>query len=98
MTKQEKIIEEIAKLHGESMFRDYFYSDYVTEAGRVSCRNWARELVAYLHSQRLVIQVDRELPNKEAVWDYRGRPEVYDDVKQSMLEAGYVAVEPLIKE
>ena len=63
----------------------------------------AGEILSYLHSQGVVIKVKRELPAvilskdmtdadrryKKAVWEY---------AQETMVEAGYVATKPLIKE
>ena len=54
------------------------------------------EIFQYLHSQGVVIKVERELP-KDEDYDYY-EDEAFDDGQRSMVEAGYVAVEPLIKE
>jgi len=65
------------------------------------------ELFTYLHSQGVVIKVDRELPKYPypLVTQVTGGMEVvdtwqkiYDETQQGMLEVGYVAVEPIIKE
>ena len=97
MTKQEKIQEKVAKwLFAFVCEREDLKLDWGQTKGYYLQE--ATLLLGLLSSQGIVIKVERELPNKEAVWDYRGRPEVYDDVKQSMLNAGFAAVEPLLKE
>ena len=64
----------------------------------------AGEFLKYLHSQGVVIEVDRELP--EPI--YAGCLDIPENIKeiyiqgkidyqQDMLKAGYVAVEPLVQ-
>jgi len=71
-------------------------------------------LINYLHSQGVVIKVDRELPvnkrtcnmrvigepeiTKQVQGEIRREMEIWDDTQQDMLNAGYVAVESLIEE
>jgi len=59
------------------------------------------KVLKLLHSQGVVIKVDRELPDYEDLHDcYDGKltsPEQFKhDIQMDMLKAGYVAVEPLI--
>ena len=55
----------------------------------------ARDILKYQTSKGMVIKVDKELPTC-AYWSYR---DIATDPKVvAMLKAGYVAVEPLIKE
>jgi len=88
MTKQEEIREGIA---------------IILESAGAS-KKWTLNILEFLRSQGVVIKVDRELPDKNAnnTW--------YDDDLgeagkigwelgvEDMLKAGYVAIEPLIKE
>ena len=57
------------------------------------------KILSYLHSQGVVIKVDRELPQITPA-EYPVVPEaiVAQRTQQDMLEAGYVAVEPIIEE
>jgi len=72
------------------------------------------KLLSYLHSQGVVIKVDRKLPQLQELrarvkqWDGKDRGEpavrgmyqerlwITEGAQQDMLNAGYVAVEPLI--
>ena len=56
------------------------------------------KILAYLHSHGVVIKVVRELPGKEGViFSYgTGDDGIWDESQEAMIEAGYVAVEPLI--
>jgi len=61
----------------------------------------ANEWMQYLHSLGVVIKVDRELPKFAKNWDEDGH--IFHDAivpvtKEDLAEAGYEAVEPLIKE
>ena len=66
------------------------------------------EIMTYLHSQGVVIKVDRELPPVGWFWknckQQRNKPAKiclecpFVDYKTGKIKAGYVAVEPLIKE
>ena len=86
MTKQEEIREGVYK---------QIRSDVV---GHSRTSYLAEGIINYLHSQGVVIKVDRELPDNE-VWHKVEREfEAYCAGRNDMLKAGYVAVEPLIKE
>lgn len=52
----------------------------------------------YLHSQGVVIQVDRKLPDNEAWHKVEREFEAYCAGKNELIMAGLVPVEPLIKE
>ncbi len=52
------------------------------------------KILNYLHSKGVVIKVDRELP--PAPWAVYRIDEIAGKTQQSMLKAGYVAVEELI--
>ena len=93
MTKQEKIREGIFDiLFGTCM--------HITD----NPDDKTAEVLRYLHSQGVVIKVDRELPKPilyghfTMVDDERmATPrEISEFTQQEMLEAGYVATEPLI--
>jgi len=83
MIKQEEVREGI-----EEILKDHFFP--YTSA--------TEEIIEYLHSQGVVIKVDRELPKRTWYKDWGG--ESGEDSYKLALEdmAGYVAVEPLIKE
>ena len=106
MTKQEEIREGILKII-------HFYNRGTTDANDAQLRD---KLISYLHSQGVVIKVDRELP-ENPIWatlektvisgagietreqiKLEGAGSTYKIAQQEMLQAGYVAVEPLIKE
>lgn len=93
MTKQEEIREGMEKLVSEA----YWY-----EGKRNIVVDIAKKMLLYLHSQGVVLKVDRELPETWRV-TYSDPPtpnKAYEygqsDGKQDMLKAGYVAVESLI--
>ena len=95
MTKQEEIKGEIYRI-----LYDVACSPYPERGGLLE--NRASQILAYLHSQGVVIKVERELPpryfanRKKMPWvsDY----DVEKNTQEEMLKAGYVAVEPLIEE
>lgn len=68
--------------------------------------SWADSILKYLHSQGVVLKVDKELPkNPHGFTDRERRLHLYECCeschkaeRESMLKAGYVAIEPLIKE
>lgn len=90
MTKQEEIMEGVEKI----------FDEYDSEGDLIS------QILLYLHSRRGRIEVDRDVPHHklfispafgetlEQEWYIRG----YQQAQQDMLNAGYVAVEPIIKE
>ena len=98
--KREKIREGIEKLT-EDRFRSP-----AEGAGlnwdRSFNRLLAEDILSYLHSQGIVIKVDRELP----IVPQAAIAPMYDKVfleginagQYNMLKAGYVAVEPLVTE
>ena len=85
MTKQEEIREGM-----ENVIRGYEgaerWSGVITDG-----------LLGYLHSQGVVIKVDRELPDMPC-YSHTREKTAYSRSQEDMLNAGYVAVEPLIKE
>ncbi len=90
MTKQEEIREGIESLFKGSMsaiIHDFQFHELTSD--------WRKEftnrVLKYLHSQGVVIKVDKELP---FLWDGY----TMDGYIRELIEAGYVAVEPLIKE
>ena len=70
----------------------------------------ANYILSYLHSQGVVIKVDRELPenpfdedingdweSKEEETYYVGKSNGFETCKSLIIKAGYVAVEPLME-
>jgi len=106
MTKQEEIRTEIKAYLAEAMDGIEF-----TEDDEKGLDVMTENLLEYLHSQGVAIKMDRELPyaTEETVFGRLTWPvelmdpahgtyiEVYRLAQQDMGEAGYVAVEPLIK-
>lgn len=88
MTKQEELREEMI----DQLGLIFPISRDITTKATV-------ELLKALHSQGVVIKVDRELPPLISR-DMYDKKEIEIAIKQArlMLRAGYVAVEPLIKE
>lgn len=93
MTRQDKIREGIARAAEATWYR-YDHNVVWDEI--------AKSVVSYLHSQGVVIRADRELPTKW--WDEFIEHDWVDitladkSLMKGMLKAGFVAVEPLIKE
>ena len=100
MTKQVEIREGIMNLLGvKSHLEDW-------PSGRMRIADFTEEqiieittdLLSFLHSHGVVIKVERELPGKEGViFSYgTGDDGIWDESQEAMINAGYVAVEPLI--
>ena len=100
MTKQEEIGEGMA-----TSLAEYFGDPTINYDGLRA------HIIQYLHSQGVVIKVEKELPKCEItegqVESYRGTIEyglswcgrsAYLAAQNEMLKAGYVAVEPLVKD
>ena len=86
MTKQEEIKKGLYQLARETK-TSCIYGDII------------EDILNYLHSQGCVLKVDRELPNIATCEDYALCREFCHTIEQlNMLKAGYVAIEPLIKE
>ena len=85
------------KMRGEALSFEPF--DKLSEEEQKAYYVLAELLTIGLHSQGVVIKVKRELPEwvKSEYWNARSG-NVYAGSQQEMLNAGYVAVEPLIKE
>lgn len=100
MTKQEEIREEIAERICDALEGDEWFS--LAEGQKRFCRLYATNILSYLHSQGVVIKVERELPDlpiSQDDYDIVFYPEkVYREAQNIMLKADYAAVEPLIKE
>ena len=97
MTKQEEIREGIAKIEVGNLWD--------MEDNRIGAlceigKDGASRVIDYLHSQGVVIQVERELPEiPKFEYDhpqYRGLLQ-RGAINYSKLLAGYVPVEPLIE-
>ena len=103
MATREEIREGIEKFVSEA----YWYEGEKNMVVDITSR-----LVNYLHSQGVVIKVDRELPLNKMTCNMKiiGEPEatkqvqdeirremaIWEEVQRDILQAGYVAVEPLI--
>ncbi len=86
MATREEIREGIFKV----LF-PYSNADHYTGDGTV------QKVLDYLHSEGVVIKVDRELPEDLDVWKETRRGGYFIG-SEALEEAGYVAVEPLIEE
>ena len=85
MTKQEEIYKGVSEI-----------VEWAVEVGKD--RRAIKDIFEYLHSQGVVIKVDRELP----IWELGSISNeveyaIYKAAQQDMLKAGYVAVEPLVE-
>lgn len=97
MDKRTQIREGLAE-HFQTIFGSYFSES--------DCKSFATIAIKYLHSQGVVLKVDRELPQiirglaKEIEYEpsltYEDR--IVEGVLNRMLKAGYVATEPLVEE
>jgi len=94
MTKQEEIKEGINRIIAVSQSDGCFGYTKESDANFMSQYAYiAKEIVCYLHSQGVVIKVDRELDfDAVPILSPNGKPIVVD------LPSEVVAVEPLIKE
>lgn len=108
MTKQEEIREGMAKklcLCDALDWEQLPESGYANSKDRAYYRRLAASILQDLHSQGCVLKVDRELPKNpfhelelvDDVYIHRSR-KIHRAAQQYMLNAGYVAVEPLIEE
>ena len=99
MTKQEEIREEVPNFINKHIKRSQ-------DCGRrgISLRGsglyldaepFMEEVLTYLHSQGVVIKVDRKLPATH--WENEDMIRGWNIAEKEMLNAGYVAVEPLIE-
>jgi len=99
MSRQEKILEEISNKAYRTFVGVFpeLDRDVLVATGDLL----AKIVIRYLHENNVVIKVDKELP--EPPFDvssdtYRWKKQMCRIVQSDMLKAGYVAVEPLIKE
>ncbi len=92
VTKQEEIREFITKDIIETIFGDTFgYHSGMSEIA-------TEKIFTYLHSQGVVIKVERELPdNPYYLVQAMAGDSIYNEAQQGMLRAGYTAFEPLKK-
>ena len=96
MTKQEEIREGIAQWlycqYRERRIGENWTFDWekVSEEIKDKFREHTKNLAQYLHSQDVVLKVDRELP--KLIDRFRGQ------VKRVLIQDNWSAVEPLIKE
>ncbi len=97
---QEKIMKGMAKQLAQFDGQDW---DALSLEAQGTYKGRAIVLGCHLHSQGVVIKVDRELPDKPLADDWAEaikapRNAFYELAQKDMLKAGYVAVEPLVKE
>lgn len=94
MTGQQKIREGTAKF----LYEARGGKNWEKSINREEWLNHAGELLAYLHSQGVVIKVERELPgnpfvfeaHSDGVWVWRLKQEnAYERAKEDMLKAGF---------
>ncbi len=97
MTKQEEIKEEIQRLIGEKLTA--LMPDRFTMPFSLNGEQLAGRIIQYLHSQGVVIKVDK---SPVIQFDLTGHmtPSEVSKIGNAYRKAytGYVAVEPLIKE
>ena len=105
MTKQEEIREGVTILiEEETTFIEGEYSPLAgpitSDTRELDCEPsyLASKILSYLHSQGVVIKVERELPIKIAGQENISYCAGYHDACHQRLKAGYVAVEPLVKD
>ena len=97
MTKQDIIREGIANTQMGWAPEASSYAVLPTK----EAYQYTDNIIEFLHSQGVVIKVDRELPDEFAISDFGGglgmeSIPLFD--KNGIEEAGYVAVEPLVKD
>jgi len=81
--KVKELVEWVAKEHGENMFKDPFYCEYVTEHDRESCRKWARQILS--HPDLALIVKHQES------WYFNGEEVVHETIE-------YIPLAPELKE
>ena len=89
MLKKDDAIDEDGELWTDDGY--YFFTDSARE-------RFANRVLQYLHSQGVVIKVDRECPSISSAVRCATKLGVFHITQLDMLEAGYVVVEPLIAE
>jgi len=96
MAKQEEIREDAIIITKDQLWREGIRDEQRLAIGATLIVDG---IFHRLNEKGVVIKVERELPTRP--WDYFGdkleRAE-YEHTQEQMLKAGYVAVEPLIKE
>lgn len=86
MTKQEDIREGIRTIIDDPLV---YIADKPVE--------YTDKILSYLHSQGVVVKVNRELPPRAAITIVEGSQTIIIPIKK-LSELGYEAVEPLIEE
>ncbi len=91
MATREDIREGLAKALYEREFSKDYWDTRMSNGDKVQWFAKADCGIQYLHSQGVVIKVDRKLPDHGVLQtgNYRAG-------QRSMIDAGYIAVEPLI--
>ena len=93
MDKQEEIREGIKRVIGDYFPLEHINCDASCTTKYMEEENLeqsAQEIMGYLHSQGVVVRVDKVL--------YDIGIEYYNENVAKMLKAGYVTVEPLVEE
>ena len=97
MTKQQEIREGIV-----SIAKQWFSNNGFAYQTMPNDRSFEGDLLAYLHSQGVVIKAEKELPENNFICNLvtgeKYQDAGYRNAQRDMLKAGYVVVEPLIKE
>ena len=96
MATREEIAEGIEEILRQPIRIDFVNRQKFTDIKRGRSERTV-QILRYLHSQGVVIKVDKELP-KRFLCAGRTSRESYKLGTEDMLVAGYVAVEPIIKE
>ncbi len=81
-----------------SWINKYLTKQFICEPSELpedECLNEAREILSYLHSQGVVIKVDRE---PSTYLNNDGEERYYGDMPYEMYEDGWRRFEPLIRE
>ena len=89
MTKQEEIREGVEKFVSEA----YWY-----EGKKNVVESITNELLQYLHSQGVVLKVKRDLPECPYIKTRYPERKAWGWSRNALLDAGYVAVIPLIED
>ena len=95
MAKQEEIREGIKD---SLLFDMKLISPMVSKELEFNANELAKEILTYLHSKGVVIKVDKELPRFKVKNRHPEELKIGWHVQRAMLDAGFTATEPLIKE
>lgn len=98
MTKQEEIREGIGKIVSDTVKLHSIRAGNQAVFVYTGDKPLQDLILEYLHSQGVVIKVDKEFPESLTVYGYGEEKYLRMVSPQELKEAGYVAVEPLIKE